>query len=184
MPDDHLATWFFGLSFVATSATIVSGAMAERTKLTAYIIASVVISSLTFPVVSHWVWDPRGFMSLANPDAPLPLLDFAGCGVVHMTGGITALCGACAVGPRPGAFLAHVEVPVAKKDAPLRDRMRATQSLWTVLGTLMLWVAWYGFSCGSAGGITGRTVQCPALTLGLHLGAWTPLDPDFIVGGE
>jgi|Transcript_27429 Amt family ammonium transporter len=144
--------WYFDLSFVATSATIVSGAMAERTKFVCYVVFTIIISGGIYPVVCHWVWDGKGFMAVSNPDAPLPLLDFAGCGVVHMVGGFAGLAGAYIVGPRPGIFLQKTKM-LHKKDAFVHDRLLASQKLWAVIGTLILWVGWYGFNCGSVGAI-------------------------------
>lgn len=86
--------WFFQLSFAATAATIVSGAVAGRTKMLAYGIVSVVVTGLIYPIVVHWAWDGEGYLY------ELGYLDFAGSGVVHMLGGVLALIGAIFVGPR------------------------------------------------------------------------------------
>ena len=149
---DATIPWYFDLSFVATSATIVSGAMAERTKFVCYVVFTIIISGIIYPFVCHWVWDGKGFMAVSNPNAPLPLLDFAGCGVVHMVGGFAGLAGAYIVGPRPGIFLKRTKM-IQKKDAFVHDRLLASQKLWMVIGTLILWVGWYGFNCGSVGAI-------------------------------
>ncbi|MFQ6041119.1 MAG: ammonium transporter, partial [Candidatus Poribacteria bacterium] len=92
-----LAAWMFQLVFAATAATIVSGAMAERTKFNCYLIYSVVISAFIYPVVGHWIW---GGGWLGN----LGMLDFAGSTVVHSTGGWLALTGAIILGPRLGKY--------------------------------------------------------------------------------
>jgi Amt family ammonium transporter len=90
-----LPTFFiFQVAFAATAATIVSGAMAERTKFKAYFVYSAIISAIVYPIVVHWVW---GGGWLANLDTPYH--DFAGSGVVHMTGGVAALVGAASSGP-------------------------------------------------------------------------------------
>lgn len=96
----------------ATAATIVSGAVAERIKIQAYFIYSVIITSIIYPVVVHWVWSEDGFMCNWHADVDTEpfvadsknLIDFAGSGVVHLTGGICALVGAIFTGPRIGRF--------------------------------------------------------------------------------
>ena len=105
-------SFFFQWAFAATAATIVSGAVAERIKIQAYFLYSLVITSIIYPVVVHWVWSDNGFMCNWHPDVatnPLVpnsvnLIDFAGSGVVHLTGGICALVGAIFTGPRLGRF--------------------------------------------------------------------------------
>jgi Amt family ammonium transporter len=105
---NNWALWFFQFTFAATSVTIVSGAVAERCQLFAYLIYSIMLISLVYPVVVHMVWSSDGLISAFNtlPDDQASIfggaVDFAGSGVVHMTGGISALIGAVTLGPRIG----------------------------------------------------------------------------------
>ena len=147
------ALWFFQYVFAAAAATIVSGAVAERAQLVAYLIYSGVITGLIYPVVVHWVWDGYGWASAFNTntgdDGPLlgGQIDFAGSGVVHMTGGVAALVGAAIIGPRSGRFEGggRVGKPVA---------IKGHSSVLQVMGTFILWLGWYGFNPGSTLGIT------------------------------
>jgi len=133
-------SWWFQYVFAAAAATIVSGAMAERAQLGAYLVYTTVITGLIYPVIVHWVWDPNGWASGSNPDAFLGgVVDFAGSGVVHMTGGVAAFWGAKIIGPRTGRFDANgTPVPIVGHSTVLQ-----------VLGTFCLWVGWLGFNPGS-----------------------------------
>ena len=93
------SNFFFQLVFCATAATIVSGAMAERTKFSSYCIYSAVISAVVYPIEAGWVWNGQGWL------AQLGFVDFAGSAVIHMVGGICALSGAKILGPRIGKFV-------------------------------------------------------------------------------
>jgi Amt family ammonium transporter len=104
------------------------------------------ITGFIYPVVVHWVWDDEGWISAFNDDTfEGGMIDFAGSGVVHMVGGIAALVGAIAVGPRTGRFDADASLMLFNShSAPLQ-----------VLGTFILFVGWFGFNCGSTLGVAG-----------------------------
>lgn len=127
--------YFFQLVFCATAATIVSGAMAERTKFIAYIFYSIVISAIIYPVVGHWIWG-GGWL------AGIGMWDFAGSTVVHSTGGWLALTGAVMLGPRIGKYNADG----SSKAIPGHSIPLAT------LGVFILWFGWFGFNPGSTMG--------------------------------
>ena len=130
---DRCAEFVFNLVFCATAATIVSGAMAERTKFISYCIYSAVISAIIYPVEAHWVW---GGGWLAN----LGFVDFAGSAAIHMAGGVCALIGAAIVGPRIGKF---------GKDGKPRAILGHSMTLGA-LGVFILWFGWYGFNGAAA----------------------------------
>jgi len=131
----NVPTYFvFQVAFAATAATIVSGAMAERTKFAAYVVYSVVISAFIYPVVVHWLWGGGWLAQLGTP-----MIDFAGSTMVHSVGGWAALVGAIILGPRIGKYGAD-----GKPRAILGHSIP-----FAVLGTLILWVGWYGFNPGS-----------------------------------
>ena len=127
-------TFVFQVAFAATAATIVSGAMAERTKFKSYFIYSIVISALIYPVVVHWNWGGGWLAKLGTP-----FHDFAGSTMVHSVGGWAALMGAMVLGPRIGKY-----------GPDGRPRAIPGHSIaFTVLGTFILLVGWYGFNPGS-----------------------------------
>lgn len=134
--------FLFQAAFAGTAATIVSGAIAERTKFAAYLIASAVLTAFIYPVVVHWVWNADGW--LANLSTPF--VDFAGSTVVHGVGGWAALMGAIIVGARIGKY---------GKDGKPRAIPGHAIPL-AVLGVFILWVGWYGFNPGSNLGIAGE----------------------------
>ena len=139
MPD--MAFLIFQTVFAATAATIVSGAMAERTKFNAYLIFSAVISLFIYPVSGHWAWG-GGWLSQLS----IPFHDFAGSSVVHMVGGSAALIGAAVLGPRLGKYGKNGEV----KAIPGHSITLAT------LGVFILWIGWFGFNPGSQLAATGQ----------------------------
>jgi len=132
-----LAFWMFQVVFCATAATIVSGAMAERTKFTGYIAYSIVLSAIIYPVFGSWAWG-----SLLNGGGwleRLGFIDFAGSTVVHSVGGWAALAGAIVLGPRLGKYTADGKVkPILGHNMPL-----------AALGVFILWLGWFGFNPGS-----------------------------------
>mmetsp|Transcript_13633 Transcript_13633/g.42189 ORF Transcript_13633/g.42189 Transcript_13633/m.42189 type:complete len:475 (-) Transcript_13633:111-1535(-) len=136
---DSYAFWFFQFTFAATAATIVSGAVAERCQMAAYAGYSAFLTAFVYPVVVHWVWSSRGWLSAfkSNPILNVGVIDFAGCGVVHMVGGAAAGIGAYVLGPRRGRF------------GPGGKKIQGHSTPLVVLGTFILWIGWYGFNPGS-----------------------------------
>lgn len=147
------SNFFFQLVFCATAATIVSGAMAERTKFSSYCVYSAVISAVVYPIEAGWVWNAQGWL------AKLGFIDFAGSAVIHMVGGVSGLIGAIMLGARIGkydekgnsrAILGH-NVPLA------------------AMGVFILWFCWYGFNGAAAADpaqlaqILGNTTIAPAV---------------------
>ncbi len=128
----------FNLVFCATTATIVSGAMAERTKFLSYCIYSGVISALIYPIEAHWIWG-GGWL------AQLGFHDFAGSCAIHMVGGISALIGAKLLGPRIGKFVKDKNGKVTKVNAFPGHNLPLG-----CLGVFILWLGWYGFNGAAA----------------------------------
>jgi Amt family ammonium transporter len=126
--------FIFQVAFAATAATIVSGAMAERTRFTAYLTYSFVISLIIYPVVVRWVWGGGWLLQMDTP-----YHDFAGSSIVHMTGGVAAFWGAKALGPRIGKY-----GPDGKPRAIVGHSIP-----FAILGCFILLVGWYGFNPGS-----------------------------------
>jgi len=138
--------FFFQFTFAATAATIVAGTVAERCKMSAYLCYSIFLTAFVYPVIVHQIWAGDGFISAFNSDLFLGcgMIDFAGSGVVHMTGGITALSAAIVLGPRLGRFYDEDGQPL-ETPADFPAHSVALQ----VLGTFLLWFGWYGFNPGS-----------------------------------
>lgn len=133
------ASYFvFNLVFCATTATIVSGAMAERTKFSAYCIYSAVISLLVYPIEAHWIWG-GGWLS------QLGFHDYAGSCAIHMVGGIAALVGAVILGPRIGKYVRDKSGKVVKVNA-----IPGHSIPLGALGVFILWLGWYGFNGAAA----------------------------------
>ncbi len=144
------AAWLFQLVFAATAATIVSGAMAERTQFKSYLIYSIFITGIIYPVVGHWVWG-GGWL------ADVGMSDFAGSTVVHSTGGWLALTGAIVLGPRIGKYDGDGNPrPIAGHNLPL-----------AALGVFILWLGWFGFNPGSQMGADAAEISSIAITTNL-----------------
>ena len=132
-----LAFWMFQVVFAATAATIVSGAMAERTKFSGYLIYSIFVSALIYPIFGSWAWGSlyKGSGWLES----LGFIDFAGSTVVHSVGGWAALAGAIVLGPRLGKYT---------KDGKVKPILGHNMAL-AALGVFILWLGWFGFNPGS-----------------------------------
>ena len=128
--------YFFQMALASTATTIVSGAMAERTNLKAYMLYSFV-STLSTCFPTHWIWGKNGFLR------ELGVIDIAGCSGVHLVGGAAGLAAAVMLGPRLGRF----------EDDKKRPQPCSMTNV--LLGTFMLWWGWLGFNCGSTFGISG-----------------------------
>jgi Amt family ammonium transporter len=151
------SNFVFNLVFCATTATIVSGAMAERTKFLSYCVYSAVISGLIYPIEAHWIWG-GGWL------AQLGFHDFAGSCAIHMVGGVCALIGAKMVGPRIGKFNEDKDGKVKKVNAIPGHNIAIG-----ALGCFILWFGWYGFNGAAAtsieqlGSIFLTTTVAPAV---------------------
>ncbi len=132
-----LAFWMFQVVFAATAATIVSGAMAERTKFTAYLVYTACVTALIYPIFGSWAWG--SLFNGAGWLEGLGFIDFAGSTVVHSVGGWAALAGAMVLGPRLGKYTKDGGIkPILGHNIPL-----------AALGVFILWVGWFGFNPGS-----------------------------------
>ncbi len=132
------AFWLFQAAFCGAAATIVAGAMAERMKFSSYLIYTIVISAVVYPIIGHWIWG-GGWL------AEMGFADFAGSTVVHATGGCAAFIGALLLGPRIGRFAPDGSPrAIAGHSIPLAS-----------LGVFILWFGWFGFNPGSTLGISG-----------------------------
>jgi Amt family ammonium transporter len=132
-----LAFWMFQVVFCATAATIVSGAMAERTKFSGYLIYTIFVSALIYPVFGNWAWG--GLFHGEGWLEKLGFIDFAGSTVVHSVGGWAALAGAIVLGPRIGKY---------GKDGKIKPILGHNIGL-AALGVFILWLGWFGFNPGS-----------------------------------
>jgi len=152
------SSFVFNLVFAATAATIVSGAMAERTKFSAYCIYSAIISILVYPIEAGWVWNSGGW--LVN----LGYIDFAGSSAIHMVGGVSSIIGAIVLGPRLGKYI--TDPKTGKKTSRAIPGHSLTLG---ALGCFILWFGWYGFNgaaatdIGQLGSILLTTTLAPGI---------------------
>lgn len=146
--------WFFQVVFAATAATIVSGAMAERTKFSAYLVYTPFVTGLIYPIVTHWTWG-GGWLS------ELGYYDFAGSGIVHMVGGVAAFAGVLVLGPRIGKY--------DENGNPLP--IPGHSLMLGALGVFILWFGWYGFNAGSTLAAVGADFATVAVTTTLAASA-------------
>lgn len=169
----NYAFWMFQTVFAATAATIISGAVAERTKFSAYMVYSIFVSALIYPIFGGWAWG-----SLFNGSGwleGLGFIDFAGSTVVHSVGGWLALAGAIVVGPRLGKYDKKGKVkPIPGHSIPLAG-----------LGVFLLWFGWYGFNPGSTTtGDTSIALIAVTTTLAAAAGAITAMLATWIKYGK
>jgi Amt family ammonium transporter len=149
LSDSSLSTsWFFQVVFAATAATIVSGAMAERTKFSSYLLYTTFITGLIYPIATHWAWSGQGWLTDRG------FIDFAGSGLVHLIGGTAALAGVMALGPRIGKYDENGNsLPIPGHSLMLG-----------ALGTFILWFGWYGFNGGSTLAAVGADFSSVVVT--------------------
>jgi Amt family ammonium transporter len=153
--DIPIAAFFiFQTVFAATAATIVSGAMAERTNFSGYLAYSVVITAFIYPIVGHWIWG-GGWL------AEMGIIDFAGSTVVHSVGGWAALAGAIVLGPRIGKY----------NEDGSANALPGHNLLMAALGVFILWFGWFGFNPGSTVAGTDLSIASIAVTTNLAAAA-------------
>ena len=164
---DHwtFAFWIFQVVFAATAATIVSGAMAERTKFTGYLCYSVAITAIVYPIFGSWAWGSLhhggGWLENFSFGEASGFMDFAGSTVVHSIGGWAALAGAIVLGPRLGRYSADGKVnPIPGHSMPM-----------AALGVFILWLGWFGFNPGSTTSVGGGELARVAVTTNLAAAA-------------
>jgi Amt family ammonium transporter len=150
-----LLLWTWHFSFAATSATIVSGAIAERAKVAGYLIFAALNVSFVYPVLAHWAWNDDGWLSPGGPNAVgNGMIDVAGSGVVHAAGGAAALMGAVMLGYRNQYSVDKVLYPPRfyKNSAGewVTQAMEANSESLVALGVLLLWFGWLGFNSATA----------------------------------
>ena len=145
---NRASEWFFQAVFAATAATIISGAVAERVKFTAYLLYTPFITGLIYPIVAHWVWNSDGWLT------NLGFVDFAGSGVVHLTGAVAALAAVLVTGPRSGKYDEHGN----PREIPGHSLTLGA------LGVFILWFGWYGFNGGSTLAAVGADIGSVVVT--------------------
>lgn len=179
--------FFFQFAFAATAATIVAGTVAERCKMSAYLCYSVFLTGFVYPIVVRSIWSGSGFITAFSDEPFLNQgnIDFAGSGVVHMTGGATALIAAIVLGPRRGRFYDDDGNPLE-----IAVVFPAHSVSLQILGTFILWFGWYGFNPGSALAIasedSGNVAALCAVTttLAAAAGCVTSMFTDAIFEGK
>ncbi|MBQ1710859.1 MAG: ammonium transporter [Treponema sp.] len=170
------SSFVFNLVFCATAATIVSGAMAERTKFSAYCIYSAIISAVVYPIEAGWVWNSQGW--LVN----LGFVDFAGSAAIHSVGGTAALIGAIFLGPRIGKYDYDKSGKVTKVHA-----IPGHSLTLGALGTFILWFGWYGFNgaaCTQLLGVGGLAAVFTTTTIAPALAAVTTMIFTWVKNGK
>lgn len=151
LPAEKFSHWFFHYVFAASTATIVSGSLAERTEFKAYLMYSVFLTGFLYPVVSHWAWDVNGWLFIGaeytkdNVTRTVTFQDFAGSGAVHTVSGLVALVGAAIVGPRIGRFVNGVPMPLKGHTVPK-----------AALGGFILFFGFLAFNGGSQAAIANE----------------------------
>ncbi|KAK9856422.1 hypothetical protein WJX84_011279 [Apatococcus fuscideae] len=147
IPEASYHVWYFQFVFAISTATIVSGAVAERVKFIAYGLYALFLTIWVYPVLSHWVWSPAGWASTTRQNGPLLLgsgaYDTVGSGAVHMCGGVAGLAGAWMAGPRLGRFT---------RDGKPRT-IPGHNAVFYVTGVILLWFGFFGFNPGTMGAI-------------------------------
>jgi Amt family ammonium transporter len=135
--------FFFQVVFVATAMSIVSGAVAERMKLSSFLIFTIFLTAFIYPVEGYWTWG-SGFLGASIEDGGMGFSDFAGSAIVHLAGATAALSGVILLGPRKGRYTSKGAKPIPGANMPL-----------VALGTFILWMGWLGFNGGSQLSFTG-----------------------------
>jgi len=140
--------YFFQYTLLAAAVTIVAGALAERCQMAAYLSYSLFLAAFVYPVVAHAGWSSTGFLSSSNTDPlfGIGLVDFSGSGVVHLTGGTTALFATYILGSRRGRFFDATTGTPLEVPKPFPGHSVSLQ----MLGSFILWFGWFGFNPGAA----------------------------------
>jgi ammonium transporter, Amt family len=142
---EEMVFFLFQMMFCSTATTIVSGASAERLKFRAYVIVTMIISGLIYPLVAHWVWNSHGFSAGYGYLEGLGFIDIAGGTVVHSVGGWVSLAVILVVGARTGRFERSNSTTVTNK---IRG-IYASNLTFSLLGVMLIWLGWFGFNAGS-----------------------------------
>ncbi len=170
------SVFIFNLVFCATAATIVSGAMAERTKFSAYLIYSAVLSAIVYPIEAGWVWNAKGWLF------EMGFIDFAGSAAIHTVGGVSAIIGIMFLGPRIGKYEKNSETgKTIVKAIPGHNLTTGA------LGVFILWFGWYGFNGAAAttlNGIGGLASIFVTTTIAPALAAVTTMFYTWIKNGK